>query len=282
MAFINYNGKIFDSNTPIIKSNNRGLRYGDGLFETMKFKKNKIVLIDEHLARLWNGMKLFQFDLPKLFTPDFIENEILTLLKKNKLSEARIRLSVFRDEGGLYDAINHHPNFLIETIPLSTDTSHLQQNGLHCCFYNDSFKSIDLFCNLKHNNYLVYLMGALFAKKQKCNDAIILNQAQNVCDTTIANIFLIKDNNIYTPPLFDGCIAGVMRSFVISEIKKLNYSISEKTISKQELLNADEVFLTNSIYNIRWVSQVEQKTYSNNNTIAIYNLLHDINKEIFC
>jgi branched-chain amino acid aminotransferase len=125
-------------------------------------------------------------------------------------------------------------------------------------------------------------MGALFAKKQKCNDTIILNQAQNICDTTIANIFLIKDDNIYTPPLSDGCVAGVMRSFVISELKKLNYSISEKTISKQELLDADEVFLTNSIYNIRWVSQIEQKTYSNNNTLAIYNLLHDINKEIFC
>jgi branched-chain amino acid aminotransferase len=90
MAFINCNGKIVDDSTPIIDAQNRGFKYGDGLFETFKFKNNQLILLDEHLARLWNGMRLFEFQIPKLFNPDFLESQILQLIQKNKLKNQRI------------------------------------------------------------------------------------------------------------------------------------------------------------------------------------------------
>jgi branched-chain amino acid aminotransferase len=282
MAFINYNGKFIDDSNPIIQANNRGFRFGDGVFETMKFKKGKIIFLDEHLSRLWQGLKRFQFDLPKLFTPDYLESQILALIQKNKHSAARIRLTVFRGNGGLYDPENLNPNFIIESWNLPETNGDLNENGLQCILFKDALKSIDAYSNLKHNNYLPYLMGALQAKKLKCNDAIIFNSNLNICDSTIANVFLIKDNIIYTPALSEGCIAGVMREFVINELRKNNFNVVEKTITETDLTNGDEVFLTNSIYNMRWVSAIDNFNYQNKMTREIYHLLKQTNPQEFC
>jgi branched-chain amino acid aminotransferase len=282
MAFINYNGKFIDGSNPIIQANNRGFRFGDGIFETMKLKKGKIIFLDEHLSRLWQGLKRFQFDLPKLFTPDYLESQILALVQKNKHSAARIRLNVFRGNGGLYDPENLHPNFIIESWDLPETNGDLNENGLQCILFKDALKSIDLYSNLKHNNYLPYLMGAIQAKKMKCNDAIIFNSNFNICDSTIANVFLIKENIIYTPALSEGCIAGVMREFIINELQKNNFNVVEQTISETELANADEVFLTNSIYNMRWVSAIDSFNYQHKMTREIYHLLKQTNPQEFC
>lgn len=282
MAFINYNGKFIDDSNPIIQANNRGFRFGDGVFETMKFKKGKIIFLDEHLSRLWQGLKRFQFDLPKLFTPDYLESQILALIQKNKNTSARIRLTVFRGNGGLYDPENLHPNFIIESWNLPETNGDLNENGLQCILFKDALKSVDAYSNLKHNNYLPYLMGALQAKKMKCNDAIIFNSNLNICDSTIANVFLIKDNIIYTPALSEGCIAGVMREFIINELRKNDFNVIEQTITETDLVNADEVFLTNSIYNMRWISAIDGINYQNKITREIYHLLKQTNPQEFC
>jgi len=282
MAFINYNGKFIDDSNPIIQANNRGFRFGDGVFETLKFKKGKIIFLDEHLSRLWQGLKRFQFDLPKLFTPDYLESQILALIQKNKNTSARIRLTVFRGNGGLYDPENLQPNFIIESWNLPETNGDLNENGLQCILFKDALKSVDAYSNLKHNNYLPYLMGALQAKKMKCNDAIIFNSNLNICDSTIANVFLIKDNIIYTPALSEGCIAGVMREFIINELRKNDFNVIEQTITETDLVNADEVFLTNSIYNMRWISAIDGINYQNKITREIYHLLKQTNPQEFC
>jgi len=282
MAYIIFNGKILANNTPIIEAGNRGLRYGDGLFETLKYKNGNLILIDEHLSRLWSGMKLLQFELPKLFTPDTLEEQILQLIHKNKHNNARVRITVVRNKGGLHDPESHTPLYLIETWPLTELNGNLNENGLECCIYKDALKPADAFSNCKHNNFLPYLMGALHAKKEKCNDAVILNQHHRICDSTIANIFLIKDNIIYTPSLAEGCIAGIMRSFIITALRRINVQVIEKEITIEELLHADEVFLTNSIYNLRWVKGIDNSVYSNEKTRDIYRLLLQTNSDVFC
>ena len=83
MNFFNFNGKIFSEGTAVIGADNRGLRYGDGLFETLKMKNGQLILEDEHFARLWNGMKVLQFDIPKQFTSDKLQDEMALLIKKN-------------------------------------------------------------------------------------------------------------------------------------------------------------------------------------------------------
>ncbi len=282
MNYIIYNGKVFEETEAIIGAANRGLRYGDGLFETIKYKNKELILVDEHFARLWKGMQLMKFEIPKLFKTEDLQKQMLLLLKKNKLSVARIRLSVIRADGGLFDAKNLNPNYIIQTWPLNDDQGKLNENGLQVCIYEDAKKMTDHFSNIKHNNYLPYFMGALFAKEQRCNDAIILNNHDRVCDSTIANIFIIKNEYIYTPPLSEGCVAGVMRKFIIQQAGSLEFPIAEKAITKDFLLDADEVFLSNSIFNIRWLASIADKKYSNNITRRIFESLQKTNSAVFC
>lgn len=282
MVYFNYNGKLLLEDTPVAGPDNRGLRYGDGLFETIKYKNGELILLDEHLARLWKGMQLLQFQPSKLFTPDLLEKEIAQLLKKNNHSTARVRLSVIRGNGGLFDAKNHKPNYIIQSWLLEENNGCLNENGLQLCIYTDSKKSIDIFSNLKHNNYLPYFMGALFAKKELCNDVIILNHLNQVCDTCIANIFLIKNSILYTPSLEEGCVAGTMRNYIVQQLSRSGYDIVETSITIETLMEADEVFLTNSMYNLRWVAGIADKKYSNSLTQKIYQQLCQTNSLVFC
>jgi branched-chain amino acid aminotransferase len=282
LHYFNYNGKILNNDELIIGAQNRGLRYGDGLFETMKYKNKSIILCDEHFARLWKGMQLLKFEIPKLLSPEKLEKEIIELVVKNKLTAARVRLTVIRGDGGIYDAKNHAPNYIIEAIQLPEDNGPLNSNGIQLCFYEGAKKSIDTFSNCKTNNYLPYFMGALFAKENHCNDAVIFNSEGNVCDSTIANVFYIKDSIVYTPTLAQGCVAGVMRKFLIDKIRLLGFTVNEKTIIKQDLLEADEIFLSNSIYNIRWVAGLENKIYSNTITWKIVDELMRKEVAVFC
>lgn len=281
MSYYNYNGKLYPTGSFVIGVGNRGLRYGDGLFETMKCIGGQVILLDEHLARLWKGMQLLQFDIPKLITPDKLQQEIFDLLKKNRLTSARVRLTIIRGEGGLYDAKNI-PHFIIEVWPLAENTGKWNQNGLHAGVYHEAKKTADNFANCKHNNYLPYFMGALFAKSNKFNDAIILNNYNRVCDSTIANIFIIKNDTLVTPSLLEGCIAGVMRKFLLHTLPALGIDIVESNVTVEMLLDADEIFFTNSIYNMRWVTDIDNNQFTCIKSRQIYDLLCKTNPEVFC
>ncbi|MBU3714078.1 MAG: hypothetical protein FGM46_03935 [Ferruginibacter sp.] len=282
MLFINFNGKILDATTPIIEADNRGLRYGDGLFETMKYSNGKILQSKEHLERLWEGMYLMEFDLPKLFSKDFLLHQIIALTEKNKHSFARVRVTIFRGNGGLYDAANHHPHYIIQSWPLPESNLLLNENGLELMIYKDAIKNIDRFSNCKHNNYLPYVMGAIAAKKNKCNDAILLNNKGNICDSTVANIFIIKGNTISTPALSEGCVAGIMRTSIILCLQTIGETIIEREINESELWEADEIFLTNSITPIKWVATFQNKSYGNAKIKQLFHSLFQTKRELFC
>ena len=101
------------------------------------------------------------------------------------------------------------------------------------------------------------------AKEKKWNDALVLNSQGNIIESSISNIFWIKDKTVYTPPISEGCIAGIRRANWISTLKEKGIPIIEMPLSKEMLLEADEVFLTNSIRKIRWVYAIENKIYEN-------------------
>lgn len=271
MDFFNCNGKIYSKGTAVIGPDSRGLRFGEGLFETIKSTNNRLQFANDHFARLRKGMNILQFKIPVHFTAENLEKQIQELLNKNRQNSiARVRLTVFRGDGGLYDEINHFPNYLIQTWALPEDIGKWNSNGLQLGIYNDVQKNCDILSNLKHNNFLPYALAALHAKKQKWNDAVILNNYGRICDTTIANIFLIKNDIIYTPSLHEGAIEGVMRKNILNQLLQVKRKIIEGEITIQDLLDADEVFLTNAIHHIRWVQGIGDKKYSNSLTQKIY------------
>lgn len=269
--FICLNGKILRAEDPVLLASNRGYRYGDALFETMKVASKNILLETYHFERLFAGLRLLQFEMPKLLTREKLRNEVILLAEKNHCGNlARIRLSVFRGNGGVYDE-ERTPQYLIECWPLNESLNRLNENGLVIDIFPAARKSCDSFSHLKSANYLPYTMAAIYAKANKLNDCLVLNTDGNIADATIANIFLIKEGVVITPGPDQGCVNGVMRRHLLEKMKDAGYSIQENPVSVSTLEEADEVFLTNAISGIRWVKQFRGKGYLNNLTVEIYN-----------
>ncbi len=261
--YINWNGKIVEKDKFHISPDNRSFRYGDGFFETMKIVNNNILLAGFHFTRFFSSLQLLSFDVPVLFTQEYFTEQIQNLLKKNKHSSlARVRMMIYRGNGGLFDPENLHPNFVIQTWPLQETINELNTNGLDIDIYTEARKVCDSFSMVKSNNYLSYAMAALWAKKNKLNDCVLLNPYNNICDSVIANIFIVQNNLIKTPAITQGCVNGVARSYLIECCKNNNIAISETTISVQDMVDASEVFLTNAVAGIRWVRQLGERMYN--------------------
>ncbi len=271
MKKINFNGKLLDEGTPIVSSDSRGLRFGDGCFETMKLINGKLILKELHFERLFSSLETLGFEVPKTFTALALEEQVLSLIQKNGHEQhGRIRLTVFGGKGGLYDPEKRLPNYIIETWELSQTLGDFNENGLIIKIFKDSRKAADGFSHIKSNSFLSYVQAANWAKKNKLNDAIVLNSFDRIADTTIANLFLVADGVIKTPALNEGCISGVMRKFLIQSCRKEGLPLEETRISIDDLLNAQEVFLTNSIRGIKWVKQVGEAGY----TVSVSQLLY--------
>ena len=272
MEFIIVNGNVIEKNNAGLSPDDHSYRYGDGLFETMKIANGNILLEDYHFERLFSGLELLKFKIPLHFSKQKISEEVKKLCKKNNCQElARVRLSVSRGRGGLYDCDNK-VSYLIESGPLEQNNNVLNENGLVIDIFPDARKSLDKFSNLKSANYLPYIMAAIWAKENKLNDALILNQHNQVCDSTIANVFWVESGNIFTPPLSAGCVAGVMRKRILD----LGQNIKEKNLTENDLLHADEVFLTNAINGMCWVKQFRDKTYENRIAVEIFTQIQTI------
>jgi branched-chain amino acid aminotransferase len=267
-----YNGRFINDGTPVITAGSRGLRYGDGCFETMKVVNGKIVLKGLHFERLFSSLELLGFDLPEQFTPSEIEEKVMSLAKKNGHdAHGRVRLNVFRGEGGLNDPENQLPNFIIETWQLERPVGELNQNGLTIDIYTDARKAPDNFSHLKTNSCLPYVMAAKWAKAQQVNDAILLNSFDRIADTTIANVFVVSGGVIKTPGLGEGCVSGVMRKYLVQACRREGIPVEETEITVEEFQNASEVFLTNAIRGIHWVREAGKSGYR----LQVSKLLHE-------
>ncbi len=269
-VYVNQNGKVINEINAVVSINNRSFRYGDGCFETMKVSKGKLLFADYHFERLFNSLELLQFTVPSFLTPEYLLANILNLTQKNHHEKlARIRLTIYRGEGGLYDPQNLVPNFTIQTWELNPTNNLLNENGLVIDIFEKSRKICDNYSAIKSNNYLGYAMAALWTKEQHLNDAILLNPYNRVADATIANVFIIKDGIVKTPGLSEGGINGIMRRYLLNQLPEIAVPVEESMLTMDDLLEADELFLTNSIYGIRWVKQLRDKMYGNSITALI-------------
>ena len=137
--------------------------------------------------------------------------------------------------------------------------------------FPDGKKACDRFSAIKSNNALCYAMAAIWAKDNKLNDAIILNQFDRIADTTIANLFVVtKEDKIITPKLSEGCVAGILRRYLIE--KSLGM-IKETEVNRKDLISAKEIFLTNCIKGIMWVDNFEGRKLDNSITHKLFEKL---------
>jgi len=271
--FLFYNGEWLDHQQPLITAGNRGFRYGDGLFETLCVVNGGIRLARYHFERLWAGMQLLQLQLPAEYSPAYFSAQITALCQKNQHPAARVRLTVFRGDGTLFDPANPPAHCIIESQPLPGSQLTAHSSQLITGIYPHARKSPDTFSNIKSNNYLPSAMAALHARQQGWNDAFLLNTDGRVCESAIANVFIARGRHLYTPSLSEGCVAGVMRRFMLEQLPAAGYTVDETPLSISDLYAADEVFLTNALHLLRSVSHCDKEQYHTHVGAEIYQVL---------
>lgn len=247
---INLNGKIINSKQAIFTANNRAFKYGDSLFETIRVFNGNIPFLSLHLNRLQKGMDILGMIYPNDFL-DHIPVEINQLIQAK--GNWRIRLTVFRNDGGLYTTQDNSIQFLIEKKELEKSNFELNEKGLIVGFAKEKILSYSILSELKTGNSLAYILAGIEKNKNAWDDILIRNNIGRIAEGLSSNLFVIFKNKIITPNLRSACIAGTMRQFLLEQ---QFVKIEEGNITDEILCKAEAVFFSNAIQGIRWISKI--------------------------
>ena len=271
MQYINYNGNIYNEHEPLLPVTNRGFRYGDGFFESMVMFNKKIPLFEHHWSRIEFTAAVLSTLLPSRFGSEKFESLILDLASVNNLvSNARVRIQFFRMGDGLYLPEEEKLGFVISMDAIDS-VKFEAGDGLKVGLRDDCFKPVSMTSDLKTSNALNYVLAAQFARAEGWDELIMLNSNAQICEAIHSNVFVYKKGKYTTPNLDSGCVNGVMRSYLISE---LGDSVEEKDIDIKQLEEADEIILTNAVKGIRWVSELGTIHYTNKKAVELTALLN--------
>ena len=261
---VNFNGDILSQDTLFLNHENRGLKYGDGLFETIRVVNGKVFFWEDHYLRLMASMRIMRMEIPMNFTMEFLEEQLLNTLASNGLENApaRIRLSVFRNSGGYYLPETNEISYIIEAGQLDSPFYTLHEQAYVVELFKDFYVNPDMLSTLKSNNKAINVVGSIFAKENGYHNCLLLNNQKQVVEALNGNLFLVKGNTIKTPPKKDGCLNGIIRKKLIEMLGKLEvYTLEEASISPFELQKADELFITNAIVGIQPISKYRKKSF---------------------
>lgn len=272
---INLNGEILTSDT-LLSNSNRGFLYGDGVFETLKIVNSKILFFEDHYFRLMASMRIVRMEIPSLFTMEYLEEQILNLAKANKFEQsARVRFTVFRNDGGYYLPETREISFLIQVKSL-VDKHYVFRNDLYeVDLYKDFFVAKQLLSTLKTTNKMLHITGSIFASENGYQNCLLINNEKNIVEALNGNLFMKTGNQLVTPPLTEGCLNGIMRKQVLQLASKIeNLEISEAIISPFDLQKADELFITNVIAGIQPINKYRKKEFETSTSKLLTELLN--------
>lgn len=257
---VNFNGKLLHEDNVEISLENRGFKYGDAIFETLKINNNKIVFWEDHYFRLMASMRMLRMKIPMQFTLEFLEQEILrTVAVLGNADSFRARLNVYRKDGGLYAPVTNEIDYLIDVSDNNYKVKEIYKVDVFKDFYNYS----GLLSTIKTNNRMINTLASIYAKENDLDNCVLINEKKGVVEVTNANIFVLKGKNLKTPALSEGCIKGVARKKIIEIMSKNNeYTLEETSISPFEIQKADEVFVTNAIIGVQPVTNYKKKTFT--------------------
>lgn len=259
---INYNGEILPSDNNLSNSN-RAFLYGDGVFETLKIVNNTILFLEDHYFRLMASMRIVRMKIPNNFTLEYLESQILNLAKAQNCENcARVRFTVFRNDGGFYLPTNNSVSFQIQVFPLENTLYSFSDANYEVDLYKDFFIPKQLLSTIKTTNKIINITGSIFAEENDLQNCLLLNNDKNVVEALNGNLFMLIGAKLITPPISEGCLNGIMRKQVLQIAKKIEaIEVIEDVISPFDLQKADELFITNVISGIQPITKYRKKEY---------------------
>lgn len=239
------NGKAYLPHQTPISAFDHGLLYGDGVFEGIRFWDRGLLLLDEHIARIYDSARMIDLVIPH--PPERLKRMVVDAVRQCGMTKGYVRLVVTRGVGdlGVNPASCGTPTVIILVASIQLYPEKFYQEGLAVHVCQTRKPPLDVLpCNAKTCNYLNNGLAALEFSKAGCQEGLMLTTDGFVSEATADNVFGIQGNVLFTPSLDTNCLPGITRANVMAIAKTMGFAVEEGKYAPDAFMNADEVFLT--------------------------------------
>lgn len=260
---------IYQDTLPV---SDRGLQYGDGVWETLLIRSSRIILLEEHLERLLLGCKKLKI---KGLDLEALRNEISEIT--SNFSDGILKIIITRGSGGrgYSPAGLHSPSRILSLHSLPSNFESYRKAGIHVQMCETQLSHQPLLAGFKHLNRLEQILAKSEISPEN-QEGIVCDFQGNIIEGTMSNIFLVIAGEIFTPKLELCGIKGIMQQSVIRYLSSINIEVIEKTIAIQELDRAEGLFFTNSVIGFWPAKKLNQTTFMNKNNKFINDLYQKV------
>jgi branched-chain amino acid aminotransferase len=238
-------GKYYNERDAKISVFDHGLLYGDGVFEGIRAYNGRVFRLKEHIDRLFYSAKAILLDIP--MSPEKISQAVIETCRANKLRDAYIRLVVTRGIGtlGLNPRSCKKPSVIVIAGKIQVYPAELYAKGMEIVTV-PTVRNLHSAVNpaVKSLNYLNNILAKIEANNAGVEEAVMLNAEGFVSEGTADNLFIVKNGELLTPPLSAGALYGITRQTVIELARQAGVKVTEPNLTRYDLFNADECFLT--------------------------------------
>ena len=251
------NDKLVDIDKASISVADSGFLYGAGLFETMRSQNSVVFALRDHLDRLFVSAEVLSINNP--YDREYIANAITELLSANKLTDARLRLTL--TNGPMTESEEQRKStLLITAAKFRSYPPEYYKNGVLAVLCPFKQNPIDPASGRKTTSYFSRMIALNLAHQKRAAEAIWFTLDNRLAEGCISNVFLVKDSKLFTPPINTPVLPGVARKTVCRLARQNSIKLTEKHLTIDDLLGADEVFMTNVIMQVMPVTKIEKHT----------------------
>ena len=251
------NDKLIDADKACISVRDSGFLYGAGLFETMRSHNGVVFALTDHLDRLFFSARNLSIDNP--YDKKYITDAVYEVLHSNKLSDARLRLT-FTNGPMVESDQGHKPTLLITATKFRSYPPEYYKNGVLVILCPYRQNPDDPTCGHKTTNYYSRMIALNMAHQKRAAEALWFTTDNRLAEGCVSNVFLVKNSVLFTPPIETPVLAGVARKTICRLALSNSIELIEKDLNIDDLLGADEIFLTNVIMQVMPITKVEKHT----------------------
>ena len=252
--FILHNDELHQASEKLLSPGQVGLLSGWGVFSTIKVIDGVLFAFERHWARMSRDAALMRVPLPGDAIQ--LENSLLRLVEANRASLSTMRVVVVRNRGGVWEA--PHQTRSSDVIAFTADTKDWGES-VKLNYVRQARHAASVFAGTKILAWAMNLTWLEEAQSQGFDEVILLNERDEVAECTSANIFAAKGDQVWTPPLASGCLPGITRELLLSEVRAPGFCVTERALTPEDLESADEVFITSTTRDLLPVSMIGQR-----------------------
>jgi branched-chain amino acid aminotransferase len=254
-------GSYYPKSQAKISVFDHGLLYGDGIFEGIRAYNGSVFKLKEHIDRLYRSAHMIMLEIP--MAKEQMIQAVLETLRKSSLKDSYIRLIVTRGVGdlGLNPKKCAKPTIIIITDTITLHKVEAKEKGVTAMLSWVKRDPVDATSHeIKSLNYLNSILAKIEANIAGVDEAICLDKNGFICEGVAENIFMVKNDKLFTPPSYTGALQGITAEEVMRLARRLGYDVEEKNITPYELFNAEEAFFTGTAAEIIPVREINKRT----------------------